>query len=134
MTATPQELLAQRHGAYKKTLDRVLQLVEDRQQAEQRKHDRQRELAEAEAANRQALGDALLDGGKHPDRKTERARASLEKAEAELTALQDAVDHVGAVLDRMPVERKGDWLRQAQRDFEAARADCEQQIDRVAKA
>lgn len=73
-------------------------------------------------------------GKKPPARKTERVRTALTKARAEVEALQYAVERTGQELDRLPAEHKRDWLRQAQHDFEVARAGYEQQFAELAAA
>jgi hypothetical protein len=60
-------------------------------------------------------------------------RHALEEAKAELEALQDAAERAGQTLDRMPAERKRDWLRQASRDFQAARAEYEHVLVQLAE-
>jgi hypothetical protein len=129
----PQDLLAQRQPDYAKARDRHNRAVQARAQAEQRTQELERKLADAEDADRLSLGDALVDGKKPPARKTERVRTALAKAKEELAAVQYAVERTGQELDRMPVEHKRDWLRQAERDFEAARADYEQQLAQLAE-
>jgi hypothetical protein len=130
---TPHELLARRHRDYKKAEDRHLHALEACAQAEQRMHELERELAAAEDEDRRVLGDALVDGTKRPARKTERVRTALENAKAELEALQYAAERAGQTLDRMPAEHKRDWLRQASRDFQAARAQYERVLVRLAE-
>lgn len=75
--------------------------------AQERVQALERELADAEDADRRTLGDALVDGKKPPARKTGQARASLQQAKAEAEALG------------MPAARRGDWPPQTKRDFEA---------------
>jgi hypothetical protein len=45
-----------------------------------------------------------------------------------LAALAYAAERAGQTLDRLPVERKSDWLRRAKQDFEAARVNYERQL------
>jgi hypothetical protein len=134
MNPNPQELLARRQRDYAKALDRHARAIEKQRAVEERVQALERELADAEDEDRRALGDALVDGTKPPARKAERARTALEKAKAEAVALQYAAERAGQTLDRMPVERKHDWLRRAQRDFEAARGDYEQRLSLLAEA
>jgi hypothetical protein len=131
---TPQELLARRHRDYAKAEERHSRALEARARVEQRVHELERELTDAEDEDRRVLGDALVDGTKPPTRKTERARSIFEKAKAELEAVQYAAERAGQTLDRMPVEHKRDWLREANRDFEAARSDYEQLLARLIEA
>jgi hypothetical protein len=56
---------------------------------------------------------------RHP--KADRALAALQKAKGELEALQYAAGRAGQVLDRMPLERRDKWLRQARDDFQQVR-------------
>ena len=69
-----------------------------------------------------------MEGKKPPARKTGQARASLQQSKAEAEALAYACERAGQELDRMPAARRGDWLPQAKRDFEAARADYEKRL------
>jgi hypothetical protein len=61
-----------------------LRCLEARAEVEQRVHELERELTDAEEEDRRLLGDALDDGTKPPTRKTERARTAFEKANAAL--------------------------------------------------
>jgi hypothetical protein len=134
MTTTPQQLLAQRQRDYAKAQDRHVRAMEQRSAAEERVQALERELADAEDEDRRSLGDALVGGTKPPVRKTDRARTVLEKAKSELAALQYAAERAGQTLDRIPLERKGDWLPVARRDFERARADYEQRLGLLVEA
>jgi hypothetical protein len=125
---------ADRHRDYAKAEERHLRCLEARAEVERRVHELDRELTDAEDEDRRLLGDALVDGTKPPTRKTERARTAFEKAKAELEAIQYAAERAGKTLDRMPIERKRDWLHQANRDFEAARSDYEQLLGRLVEA
>jgi hypothetical protein len=125
---TPQQLLAAREREYKKAQDRHVRALERQRAAAERVQALERELAEAEDEDRRELGEALIDGAKRPAGKAERVRAALEKTKAEALALAYAAERAGQTLDRLPVERKSDWLRQAQRGFESARADYEHKL------
>ena len=104
------------------------------QAAEERLQTLERELAEAEDEDRIALGDSLVDGRKPPASEAEKLRAALEKARAEQEALMYACERAGHELDRMPQERRTDWLPKAQRDFQAARAVYEQLLAQLTEA
>jgi hypothetical protein len=56
---TPQGLLARRHRDYAKAEERHLRALEARAQVEQRVHELERELTDAEDDDRRVLGDAL---------------------------------------------------------------------------
>jgi hypothetical protein len=129
-----QELLGQRHRDYAKAQERHARALEKHQAAVERVQQLERELVEAEDEDRRQLGEALVDARKPPPRKTERARAALEKAKAEALALAYAAERAGQMLDHLPLERKSEWLREAQRYFEAARADYQQQLGLLAEA
>ena len=45
-----------------------------------------------------------------------------------------ACERAAQALDRMPQERRGDWLPKAQRDFQTARANYEQELDHLIAA
>jgi hypothetical protein len=60
--------------------------------------------------------------------KAEQARADLQQAKAEAEALTYACERAGQELDGMPAARRGDWLPQATRDFQAARGDYENRL------
>ena len=83
----PYELLAQRHREYAKAQDRHARAVAKQAAAQERVQALERELADAEDADRRTLGEALVDGKKPPVRKTEQARANLEQAKLEAEAL-----------------------------------------------
>jgi hypothetical protein len=124
----PYELLAQRHREYAKAQDRHVRALAKQAAAQERVQALGRELADAEDADRRTLGDALVGGKKPPALKTGQARASLQQAKAEAEALAYACERAGQELDGMPAARRGDWLPQAKRDFEAARADYERRL------
>jgi hypothetical protein len=126
----PTELLAERQRDYGKALDRHLRALEQWRIAQERVQGLERELAEAEGVDRLALGEALVDGAKPPARKADRARTAVQKAKSELEALQYAAERAGEVLDRMPVERRSEWLRQARDDFQEARTKYEEALAR----
>jgi hypothetical protein len=130
----PQDLLAQRQRGYAEALERHGRALERARAAEECVQALERDLADAEDEDRRTLGDALVDGRKPPAGKGERVRSALEKAKAELVALQYAVERAGQALDGMPHEHKREWVREAQRDFEAARADYEQLLGLFAEA
>jgi hypothetical protein len=130
----PQELLAQRQRDYREALDRQARAIEKHNAAVECVQQLERQLLEAEDEDRRALGEALVDNRKPPAGKTERARDALAKAKDELAALAYAAERAGQTLDRMPNERKRDWLREARRDFQSARADYEQQLGQLAEA
>jgi hypothetical protein len=88
----PTELLAERHRDYGKALDRHLRALEEWRVAQERVQTLEHELADAEDADRLALGEALVDGAKPPAGKADRARAAVEKAKSELEALQYAAE------------------------------------------
>jgi hypothetical protein len=115
----PTDLLAQRD--YGKALDRHLRALEQWRIAQERVKVLERELADAEDEDRLALGEALVDKTKPPAPKADRALAALQKAKGELEALQYAAGRAGQVLDRMPLERRDEWLRQARDDFQQVR-------------
>jgi hypothetical protein len=119
---SPYDLLALRHPDYAKAQERHLRALEQQRGAEEYARALERELAAAE----EAVGDALVDGTRPSTRKTEQLRADLEKDKTELAAIQSTVERVGEALDRMPIERRDEWLRHAHRDFQAARADFEE--------
>jgi hypothetical protein len=131
---SPQALLAQRQRAYGKAQDRHARALEKQRLAGERVQALERELADAEDEDRRTLGEALVDGTKPPARKTERARTALAEAKAELEALQFAAERAGQVVDRMPTERRREWLSQATRDFEAARGEYERLLGLLAEA
>jgi hypothetical protein len=56
---------------------------------------------------------------------------ALEKAKADLEALQYAANRAGETIDRMSGENRCEWLRQAERDFQRVRAECEQLLTRL---
>jgi hypothetical protein len=128
---TPTDLLAQRHRDYAKAVEWHQQAIAELHAAQERVQTLDRELADAEDADRQALGDALIDKTKPPARKADRARTRLTKAKTELEALQYAAERAGQTLDHMPAERRSDWLGQARTDFEHAGAAYVQALDRL---
>ena len=132
MTTT--ELLAKRHREYAKALERHERAMEQWRAEGERVQALERELADAEDEDRVALGEALIDGTKPPSRKAERARAALAKAKAELEALHYAVQRAGQAIDRRPGENRRAWLRQAEHDFQRARADYEQLLAHLIEA
>ena len=125
---SPAELLAQRQRDYAKAQDRHLCAIERRSAAEERVHALERELAEAEDADRIALGDSLVDGHKPPASEAEKLQAALERAKAEHVALQYACERAAQELDRMPQERRRDWLPKARADFQTARSEYEKAL------
>jgi hypothetical protein len=129
-----QELLGQRHRDYAKAQERHARALEKHQAAVERVQQLERELVAAEDEDRRALGEALVDGTKPPARKSKRAATALEKAKAEALALAYAAERAGQTLDHLPLEHKSKWLPEAQRDFEVARADYEQQLGLLAQA
>jgi hypothetical protein len=131
---TPQQLLAAREREYKKALERHVRALERQRAAAERVQALERELAEAEDEDRRALGEALVDNRKAPARKADCDRAALEKAKGRRDALQYACERAGQELDRLPREHKRDWLRQAQRDFQDARADYDKLLSLHAEA
>jgi hypothetical protein len=124
----PYELLAQRHREYAKAQDRHVRALARQADAQERVQALERELADAEDADRRTLGEALVDGKKPPARKTEQARAELEQARTEAEALAYACERAGQELDGMPAARRGEWLPEANRDFQAARGDYEKRL------
>jgi hypothetical protein len=130
----PQELLAQRQRDYRKAVDRHTRALEKHNAAAERVQALERELLEAEKEDRRELGEALIDGAKPPAGKAERVRAALEKTRAEMLALAYGVERAAQKLDRMPVEHKSDWLRQAQRSFEGSRNDYEKLLGQLHEA
>ena len=73
-------------------------------------------------------------GGNLPPVRPSVCRLSSTKAKDEFEAFQYAAERAGETLDRIPRERKSDWLRQASRDFEPVRADYEEMIGQLAEA
>jgi hypothetical protein len=129
-----QQLLSLRHRDYAQAQERHTRALERRSAAEERVQALECELLEAQDQDRTALGESLVDGRRPPARKAERARAALEKAKAELEALQFAAERAGQVVDHLPLKNRGAWLRQGQSDFETARADYEQQLAQFTQA
>jgi hypothetical protein len=129
-----QQLLSLRHSDYRKAQERHARALEKHQAAVERVQQLEGELVAAEDEDRQQLGEALIDARKPPPRKAERARAALEKAKDEALALGYAAERAGQAVDRMPAEYRSDWLRQAERDFQDARGDYEQQLAQFVKA
>jgi hypothetical protein len=130
----PTELLAQRQRDYRRAQERHQRALEKQRAASEHVQILERELADAEDEDRRPLGEALVDGTKPPARKTDRARAALEKAKDEAVALQYAAERAGQTLDRTPAVHKQDWLPRAPRDFQAARAEYEKLLDQLAEA
>jgi hypothetical protein len=130
----PTELLAQRQRDYAKAQDRHARALEHLHAAGERVQALERELAEAEDADRIALGDSLVDGRKPPASEAEKVQAALAKAQADYEALMYACERAASELDRMPQERRCDWLPRAQRDFQSARANYEQELDHLIAA
>lgn len=124
----PYELLAQRHREYAKARDRHTRAIAKQAASQERVQALERELADAEDADRRTLGEALVDGKKPPAGKTEQARANLEQAKQEAEALAYACERAGQEFTDMPAARRGDWLPQAKHDFQAARGDYEKRL------
>jgi predicted nucleic acid-binding Zn-ribbon protein len=117
VTTTPQALLSERHPAYKEAGNPAPGRRGRLTRAQKRVEELERKLAQAQDGNRRR-----------------RARTALEKAKEERTVAEYEVERTGQALDRLPSERKSEWLRQAQRDFQDARSDYEQQIGLLAAA
>jgi hypothetical protein len=98
----PYELLAQRHREYAKAQDRHARALEKQAAAQERLQALERELADAEDADRRTLGEALVDGKKPPAGKTEQARANLAQAKQEAEALAYACERAGQELTNIP--------------------------------
>lgn len=120
---SPYELLALRHPDYAKAQERHLRALEQQRVAAERVQALERDLAAAEEEDDQP-----------PAGQVERVRIKLDKAKAEGKAFESTVARTGRAVDRLPAEHRGDWLRQAHRDFQEARAECEQFLGRFIEA
>jgi hypothetical protein len=75
----------------------------------------------AEARDRDALGEALVDKRKPPAAQADVARAALQAAKRNVEALQYAEQRAASKLDALPRENKEAWLGRAERDLRNAR-------------
>lgn len=121
MSVNPTDILSRRHRSYRQAQERYQRAVTARQDAQQRVAELESELAAAEARDRVALGDALVDGRRPSKAEADSVRPRLEDAKREAEALTYAEQRAAGTLDRLPREHKGDWLRQASRDLAKAR-------------
>ena len=118
MGRTPHDLLVARHKPYRQAFERAQRAGE----ASQRAQERVQELETRLAAHELSPGEA------------EKLRQVVAKAKAEHESAVYATSCANQELDRMPAERRGDWLRRAQADFQARRATYEQLIGDLAEA
>lgn len=122
MSVNPTDLLGQRHKSYRQAQERYQRATAAREAAQQRVAALETELATAEARDRVALGDALVDG-RHPSKsEAESVRSRLDDAKREAEALVYAEERAAGALDRLPREHKEAWLRAAMRSFGKAQS------------
>jgi predicted nucleic acid-binding Zn-ribbon protein len=114
MSRTPHDLLVARHKPYRQAFERVQRAVEARQCAQERVQELERKLAE---------------GGDF-----DKLRPAVDEAKQQAEAAAHRVERVGREFDRMPAERRSEWLQQAQRDFQTARQAYEEQLGRIPEA
>jgi hypothetical protein len=113
----PTDLLAERHRSYRAGRDRYQRAVVTRERAQERVGELERDLAVAEARDRDALGEALVDDRNRPAAQADTARATLEVGKRDLEALQYAEQRAARKLDALPRENKEPWLERAERDL-----------------
>jgi hypothetical protein len=130
----PQDLLAERHTAYRKAADRAQRATTKRSEAQATVAEREQELRMAEARDRDALGDALVDGSRPPTPTAPKAEARLEAARRELDALTEAEQRALSTLTRLPGENRRAWLREAQASARSAQASYHAAIRELAAA
>lgn len=133
MSAHPTDLLTQRHKSYRQEQERYQRAVAARQDAQGRVTELESELARAEARDRVALGDALVDGRRPAKPEADNVRPRLEEAKRDAAALVDAEQRAAAALDRLPREHKDDWLRAATRSLKKAQAAYTAAISELAR-
>jgi chromosome segregation ATPase len=129
----PTDLLAERHRSYRAARARYLRATAEREKAQQRVSELERELAAAEARDRDALGEALVDGRKPPATQADDAHAALQAGKRDLEALQYAEQRAARKLDSLPRENKEAWLARAERDLRDAIAAYTDAIGRLAQ-
>ena len=135
MSVNPTDLLAQRHKGYRQAQDRYRRAVTARQDAHQRVTELESELAGAEARDRDALGDALVDGHRPSKPEADSVRSQLDEAKREAEALTYAEQRAAGTLDRLPRSSSKDaWLGAAMRSFEKARDAYMAAITELARA
>ena len=131
---TPQELLAERFKPYRQAEERYQRAAASHVGAQQRVVELESELAAAESRDRVTRGDALVDGRRPGRSEADNIRPRLEEAKRDAEDLAYAAERAAQTLDNLPRERKGEWLRSAQRDFETARSEYVQRLGQLAEA
>lgn len=121
MSVNPTDLLAERHRPYRAARDRYQRAGAEREKAQQLVSELERELAIAEARDRDARGEALIDGRKPPADQADDVRAALEAAKRDVEDLQYAEQRAASKLDTLPGEHKDAWLERAERDLRNVR-------------
>lgn len=106
MSVNPTDLLSQRHKVFQQAQERYQRAIVARAAAQQQVSELESVLAAAEARDRVALGDALVDG-RHPSKsEAESVRSQLEGAKGESEALVYAEERAAGALDRLPASTR----------------------------
>jgi hypothetical protein len=134
VSVSPTDLLAQRHRAYRNAQDRHRRAIAARESAQQRVSELESELSAAQARDRVALGDALVDGNRPGKPEADSVRARLEDAKRDAEALAYAEQRAAGNLDQLPKEHKDDWLGAATRSLQIARETYTAAIAELAQA
>jgi hypothetical protein len=130
----PTDLLAERHRSYRAARTRYLRATAEREKAQQRVSELEGDLAAAQAGDRDALGEALVDGRKPPADQADDARDALQTGKRNLEALQYAEQRAARKLDELPQENREPWLERAERTLRDARDDYLDAISRLDQA
>jgi hypothetical protein len=105
----PAELGAARFRPLRQAFERLERARRAYGEAGARVEQLRRELRLAEAADRRARGDALVDGRREPASKAGRIRAELEKAEQEQADLNDAATRAADAVPHLIRENESRW-------------------------
>ncbi len=130
----PTDLLLERHKSYRQAHERYLRASQARQSAQTRLQELEGELRAAEARDRVALGDALVDGCRPPTSEAEKLREALEEAKRQSEALSYAEQRCASELDKLPKQHKQDWVRRAEGDLATASGKYRKAISQLTEA
>jgi hypothetical protein len=134
VSVNPTDLLAERHKPYRVAQERYQRATAAREAANEKVAQLEACVHDAEARDRIALGDALIDQRKPPRPEADDARSRLEQAKREAEALTYAEERAAAALDQLPREHKTEWLSRADAGLAKACADYEVAIRQLAAA
>jgi hypothetical protein len=117
VSLNPLDIIASRHKPYAKARERHERSIAACEQARGRVAELERKLAAADAGDRVAIGEAIIDGRRPPASQADAAREELKQAQREAEAIAYAEQRAAAALERLPREHKESWLGRAEKEL-----------------